>query len=165
MIPIAITPPAGSVGNVPIENIPQFIITLLFVTGIVIAVAFLIYGGIRWVLSGGDKTKVETARNHIVASIIGLVIIAASFLIFSLVFQILGARNPLTGVLCIPTLQNPFCPPPTPTSPPTTPTVTPSAITTSPTAKASAPTTTLTVAPTCKPGQKPVSKGGFASCR
>ena len=109
MIPIPITPPPGSVGNVPVENIPQFVITLLFVIGIVIAVAFLIYGGIRWVLSGGDKTKVEAARSHIVASIIGLVIIAASFLIFSLVFQILGVRNPLTGELCIPTLQDPFC--------------------------------------------------------
>lgn len=109
MIPIPITPPPGSIGNVPVENIPQFIITLLFVIGIVIAVAFLIFGGIRWILSGGDKTKVEAARGHIVASIIGLVIIAAAFLIFSLVFQILGVRNPLTGGLCIPTLQNPFC--------------------------------------------------------
>lgn len=165
MIPIPITPPPGSVGNVPIENIPQFIITLLFVIGIVIAVAFLIYGGIRWILSGGDKTKVESARGHIVASIIGLVIIAASFLIFSLVFQILGARNPLTGALCIPTLQNPFCPPPTPTSPPTTPTATPSATTITPAAKTLSPTKKPTPIPTCKPGQKPTTKGGFASCR
>lgn len=159
MIPIPITPPPGSVGNVPVENIPQFVITLLFVIGIVIAVAFLIYGGIRWVLSGGDKTKVEAARSHIVASIIGLVIIAASFLIFSLVFQILGARNPLTGALCIPTLQNPFCfqQSITPT-PVTTPTATPSASLTKP------PTTTLTPQETKptqpKKGEKP-KKGGF----
>lgn len=162
MIPINIIPPPGSIGNVPIENIPQFIITLLFVLGIVIAVAFLIFGGIKWVLSGGDKTKVETARNHIVASVIGLVIIAASFLIFSLVFQILGAKNPLTGGLCIPTLQNPFCfqqgLAPTPSQ--TNPTATPSASITKP------PTTTLTpqeaksTEATPKKGGKP-TKGGF----
>jgi len=126
-IPINLTPPPGSIETVPLENIPQFIITFIFIVGLIIAIVFLIYGGIKWILSGGDKTKVETARGHIVAAIVGLVIIAASFLIFSFVFQILGARNPLTGVLCIPTLQNPFCPPPTPTSPPTTPTATPSA--------------------------------------
>lgn len=168
MIPIPITPPPGSISNVPVENIPQFIVTLLFVIGIVIAVAFLIYGGIRWVLSGGDKTKVEAARGHIVASIIGLVIIAAAFLIFSLVFQILGVRNPLTGGLCIPTLQDPFCRTVTPT-PATTPdggpTATPSAITTTPAAKALSPTRKPTPLPTCKPGQKPTTKGGFASCR
>lgn len=166
MIPIPITPPPGSVGNVPIENIPQFIITLLFVIGIVIAVAFLIFGGIRWILSGGDKTRVDTARGHIVASIIGLVIIATSFLIFSLVFQILGVRNPLTGGLCIPTLQNPFCFPQgvTPT-PLTTPTATPSAVITTPTTKVLPPTKKPTPLPTCKPGQMPIAKSGFAQCR
>lgn len=164
MIPIPITPPPGSIGNVPVENIPQFIITLLFVIGIVIAVAFLIFGGIRWVLSGGDKTKVEAARGHIVASIIGLVIIAASFLIFSLVFQILGVRNPLTGGLCIPTLQNPFCFPqgvtPTP-SQATVPTATPSASLTKPPATILTPPTTKKspLSPIAKPGAK--TKGGF----
>lgn len=161
MIPIPITPPLGSIGNVPVENIPQFIITILFVIGVIIAVAFLIYGGIRWVLSGGDKAKVEAARSHIVASIIGLVIIAAAFLIFSLVFQILGVRNPLTGGLCIPTLQDPFCRAATltpPTPPDGGPTATPSAATISPSAKTPAPKATkATLTP--KPRAK-TTKGG-----
>lgn len=110
MIPIPIIPPPGSIVNASLENIPQFIIQLIFVIGIIIAIVFLIYGGIKWVLSGGDKAGVEAARNHIVAAIVGLVIIGASFLIFSLVFQLLGAQNPLLGrSLCIPTLKDPFC--------------------------------------------------------
>ena len=135
MIPIPITPPIGAINDVPIENIPQFIITIIFIIGIIIAIVFLIYGGIKWILSGGDKTKVESARGHIVAAINGLVTIIASFLIFSFVFQILGVRNPLTGGLCIPTLQNPFCQITTTPTPPqtTTPTATPSASITPPT--------------------------------
>ncbi|MDO8621006.1 MAG: hypothetical protein Q7R31_01880 [Candidatus Levybacteria bacterium] len=110
MIPLPIIPPPGSIINASLENIPQFIIQLIFVIGIIIAIVFLIYGGIKWVLSGGDKTAVEAARNHIVAAIVGLVIILGSFLIFSLVFQLLGAQNPILGrSLCIPTLKDPFC--------------------------------------------------------
>ncbi|MEK7450451.1 MAG: hypothetical protein AAB662_00765 [Patescibacteria group bacterium] len=110
MIQIPIIPPPGSIIDASLENIPQFIIQLIFVIGIIIAIVFLIYGGIKWVLSGGDKTAVEAARNHIVAAIVGLVIIAGSFVIFSLIFQLLGAQNPILGrSLCIPTLKDPFC--------------------------------------------------------
>lgn len=157
-MPINISPPPGSITDVPLENIPQFIVTLLFIVGLIIAIVFLIYGGVRWILSGGDKARVEAARGHVVASIVGLVIVAGAFLIFSVVFQILGARNPLTGGLCIPTLKNPFCPQPTPTPPPTTPTVTPSAITATPAAKTPTSKATKTT-PTPKPRTK-TTKGG-----
>jgi len=126
-MPIDIVPPPGAVADTTLEQVIQFVITLLFVTGVIFAIAFLIYGGIRWIISGGNKEKVEAARGHIVAAIVGLVIIIAAFLIFAVIFQILGARNPLTEGLCIPTLQHPFCPTPTPTTPPATPTATPSA--------------------------------------
>ena len=105
---VRISPPAGSVTNIPLENIPQFVITLLFMVGIVIAVAFLIYGGIRWILSGGDKSGVEAARNHIIAAIVGLVIIAAAFFILNVVFRLLGVNFDI-GNLCIPTVTAPNC--------------------------------------------------------
>lgn len=108
--PIKLTSPAGSapVGNV--ENIPQFIITGLFVIGVIIAIAYLIYGGIRWILSGGDKTAVDAARNHIVAAIIGLAIILAAFFIVNAIFFILTGETFDPGKsICIPTLANPNC--------------------------------------------------------
>lgn len=108
--PVKLTPPSGSVEKIDIQNVPQFVITLLFVVGVIAAVAYLIYGGIKWVMSGGDKSGVEAARNHIVAAIVGLIIIAAAFFIISFVFAILGVGNPLEGGFCIPTLTNPQCP-------------------------------------------------------
>ncbi|MEX2007505.1 MAG: pilin [Candidatus Levyibacteriota bacterium] len=95
---INVKPPSGSIpSNTPVENFPQFLINLLFIIGLIVAVAFLIYGGIKWILSGGDKTAVESARNHIIAAIVGLVIIVGAFFIISIVFTLLGVANPLTG--------------------------------------------------------------------
>jgi len=109
--PIDITAPPGAVTqDISLSNLPAFLIQLAFVAGIVISIAFLIYGGIKWVLSGGDKTKVESARGHIVAAIVGLVIIAGAYTIISIIFQIIGASNPITtGKFCIPTLTAPRC--------------------------------------------------------
>ena len=63
------------------------IITILFILAALIALFFLIWGGIKWILSGGDKGKVESARSTIIAALIGLVI---TFLAFFLLTFILG---------------------------------------------------------------------------
>jgi hypothetical protein len=98
--------PGGSVStNVKAESIPQLIINLLFGTAIFLAIAYLMYGGIKWMTSRGDKVGVETARKHIVAAIIGLIIVAGSFFILQVVFTILGADNPLKQGFTLPKLQ------------------------------------------------------------
>ena len=109
--PINLAPPAGAVSasQVDVAKIPQFLITLLFVVGIVVALAFLIYGGIKWILSGGDKAGVDAARKHIVAAIVGLVIVVTSFVILNFVFQILFGSSFSLSHLCIPSLANPTC--------------------------------------------------------
>ncbi len=106
---IDIQPPVGSAQNIKVEQVPQFIVSILFVIGIVIAVAFLIYGGIKWILSGGDKTAVENARNHIVAAIVGLVIVIAAFFILNTVITIITGKPFDLQHLCIPSLANPTC--------------------------------------------------------
>ena len=52
--------------------------------------AYMIWGGIEWITSGGDKGKAESARNKLTAAIIGLVIVAASYAVVTLVVQFLG---------------------------------------------------------------------------
>ena len=51
---------------------------------------YLIWGGIEWITAGGDKGKVEKARNRITQAIIGLIVLAASTAILSLVQGFLG---------------------------------------------------------------------------
>ena len=64
------------------------IITVVFVIATLLALVYLIWGGIKWVLSGGDKTKVDAARAAIVASIVGLIIIFLSYFILNVVVGI-----------------------------------------------------------------------------
>ena len=61
------------------------IITIIFVIATLLALVYLIWGGIKWVLSGGDKTKVDAARAAIVASIVGLIIVFLSYFILNVV--------------------------------------------------------------------------------
>ncbi len=74
------------------QKIIQVGINLIFVVGIVIAIVFLIYSGIQWVMSEGDKQKLQNARNRLTYSIIGLLVIALSFFIINVVITLLGGN-------------------------------------------------------------------------
>jgi hypothetical protein len=50
----------------------------------------MILGGYDWINSGGDKGKLETARNKIVYAIIGMVIVVAAYIIIGLIATLLG---------------------------------------------------------------------------
>lgn len=78
-----------------------FVITIVFVIAVLVALLFLIWGGIKWITSGGDKGGVETARNQIIAAIIGLIIVFLAFFILNLV---LGLFNLNLFNLQLPTL-------------------------------------------------------------
>jgi len=66
------------------------VVTILLIAAALISLFFLIWGAIRWITSGGDKSKVDSARGTIVASIIGLVIALLAFFIITV---ILGVFN------------------------------------------------------------------------
>lgn len=58
---------------------------LAIIGALLIAFAFLIIGGIKWIVSGGDKAQVEEARNQITNALIGLAIVAAAWAIMRLI--------------------------------------------------------------------------------
>ena len=45
----------------------------------------LVVGGIKWIASGGDKAKTESARNQITSALVGLVIVFAAWAIVALI--------------------------------------------------------------------------------
>ena len=98
--------PGGSLAaNTKVEAIPQYIVNMMFLVAAFLAVAYLMFGGIKWITSRGDKMAVEAARKHIVAAVIGLVIVAGSFFALNVVFRLLGADNPLEEGFKLKTLQ------------------------------------------------------------
>lgn len=66
------------------------LITVAFIVAALIALGFLIFGGIKWITSGGDKTGVETARNTIVAALVGLVIVFLAYFLIKIIFTFFG---------------------------------------------------------------------------
>lgn len=54
---------------------------------------FLVSGAFDWILSGGDKGKTEKARGKIIAAVVGIIIVGASFAILTLVVRFLGFES------------------------------------------------------------------------
>mgnify|MGYP001568671905 CR=1 FL=1 len=74
-------------------NFGQFVgnfVTALMVLAALISLVFLIYGGVKWIMSEGDKTAVETARQTIIGAIVGLVVVFLSYLIVSIILGLFG---------------------------------------------------------------------------
>ena len=100
--PLAFASPVHAASsNVGIPQPPGFNITdlgllvsnaigvALIIAGILVFV-FLVWGGIQWISSGGDKGKTEEARARITAALIGLAIVAAAWAVMQLVSYFFG---------------------------------------------------------------------------
>lgn len=51
---------------------------------------FLVYGGVEWIASGGDKDKIQKAKDKLTNAVIGLALVAAAWSIFLIVDYFLG---------------------------------------------------------------------------
>ncbi len=80
------------------------ILTFILIVAIIIALFYLIWGGIKWVMSGGDKGNVETARNQIIAAIIGLIVIFLAWFVINLVLNFFLGTD-AGGQLQLPTVD------------------------------------------------------------
>lgn len=63
-------------------------INFVFVVASLLALVFLIIGGVKWLTSQGEKEGVNKARETIVAAVVGLVIIFLSYLIVNFVLNL-----------------------------------------------------------------------------
>lgn len=79
------------------------VITFAFIAAVLIALLFLIYGGIKWITAGGDKSGVEEARNHVVGAIVGLIIVFLSYFIINLILFLFTGSS--LSELKLPTLK------------------------------------------------------------
>lgn len=102
---IALTVPGGTnnrgVNIEPVAGMPSggllsttlpALITYLFIGASLLALAFLIFGGIRWITSGGDKHGIENARKTIIFAVIGLAVVFSAYLIVNIVGRLFGVN-------------------------------------------------------------------------
>lgn len=77
-------------------------ISVALIVAAILTFAFLVWGGIQWIASGGDKAKYEEARSRITAALIGLAITALAWLLIKLVAYFFGLPDPFGGTFIIP---------------------------------------------------------------
>lgn len=63
---------------------------IVLIIGTVAVLLYLFWGAIEWITAGGDKGKVEKAREKMTQAIIGLVVLVSSAAILLFVQQLLG---------------------------------------------------------------------------
>lgn len=74
--------------NDPVDTVVNIVNWGLGILGLV-AVIFILIGGFRWMTSAGNEKSVESAKNILIAAIIGLVIVMASYGVAQYVFSTL----------------------------------------------------------------------------
>jgi hypothetical protein len=76
---------AGAVSGLSIGAIIAGLLKLALVIAAIVFFFMLVIGGIRWIISGGDKGQTEQARSQITAALVGLVIVFAAWAIAGLI--------------------------------------------------------------------------------
>jgi hypothetical protein len=81
-------------GTTAIGTIIGNILGIFLIFAFIMAFLYLLLGGFDWITSGGDKSKLESARNKITNALIGLIVVAATWAVMSLVGQFVGISFP-----------------------------------------------------------------------
>ena len=87
---IPIAQPTNAIKNLG-DLVSAGVTTVIVIAGL-LTFLYLVWGGIEWLTSGGDKDKYEAARNRITAALIGLAIISASWAIMQLISHFFGIQ-------------------------------------------------------------------------
>lgn len=84
------TNPTANSGGKALGQLISNLVGALFIAGFLLTFMELLTGGITWVTSGGDKQKLEKARDQITNAIMGLIVVGAAYALSSLVARFFG---------------------------------------------------------------------------
>ncbi len=102
---IKLNPESGSgfnsLSTLSIPGIIQGAISLVLIVVAVVFFFILVFGGLKWITSGGDEKKVAAARSQITNALIGLAIVFSAWAIMNLLGTIFGFN--LTSGFNLPT--------------------------------------------------------------
>jgi hypothetical protein len=72
------------------QNVYNTVVYLFFTIGIIGSLIYTVWGAVDWIISGGDKEKIGAARKKITTALIGLTVLAMSFMIVYMVGKLIG---------------------------------------------------------------------------
>ena len=89
-------PPGTARGDLAsvILNIINYVLAIVGV----VALAYLIYGGFRYITSGGSEDVIEDAKRIIINAVIGIVVIGVSAALVNFVVRAVGGSVPAGAI-------------------------------------------------------------------
>ena len=90
-----ITPPAGvPTGGLSTSgvNIIGVLVTMFFLISLLYAAWILVVGGFNWIMSQGDKQKLQKTHSQILYAILGIVIMLLAFFVVNVIGHIAGVN-------------------------------------------------------------------------
>lgn len=101
--------PTADLGFAPPEvaDVITFFLRALFIIAGLVAILYLILGGLSWVTAGGNKENVDKAREKIQNAVIGLILVFAVLAVVVLLEKVLfpGACGlGISKTICVPKL-------------------------------------------------------------
>lgn len=94
---------SSGLGVTEFGNLISAGIQVAIIVAALLTFAYLIWGGIEWITSGGDKTAYEAARGRITAALVGLAIVAAAWALMKLIGFFFGVD--ILGQINLPSAQ------------------------------------------------------------
>lgn len=82
--------PPGDIKTYGLNSIVQTAIWFLMAAAFFIALTYLIWGALDYILAEGDKQRIQNARQKFIFAIIGLVVVLLAFFIVGVVGDIFG---------------------------------------------------------------------------
>lgn len=82
----------ANLSNFSFASVIAALITLALVVAAIVFVFMLLWGGFKYISSGGDKAQLDSARGTITAALIGLTILFATWAIVNLVSLFFGVN-------------------------------------------------------------------------
>lgn len=78
-----------------LNNIIKTVINIVSIVVGVVAVIMIVFGGLKYITSGGESSNVSSAKNTIIYAIVGLVVVAlAQFIVRFVLDKSINATSP-----------------------------------------------------------------------
>jgi len=95
----------GSLPNFTVADFVTFVIRILIIAAFILAFIFLLLGGLRWVIAGGDEKAVAAARAMIIGTLVGLLIVLSAYALLRLLEFFFGVTI-ISGEFVIPQIAS-----------------------------------------------------------
>ena len=103
VLPGALGQGGSEAGPPAIGSIISSLVGVFLILAFISTLLYMLLGGLDWITSAGDKTKLQSARDKITNALVGMVVVGASWAVMMVAGNFFGLDFPN---LPIPTIGN-----------------------------------------------------------